>query len=233
MEVHRQRRGTPRNTLGLRHDGGWIPPGVQAFGDLARQPWSPLDGGKGMYTGEVGRVAWDTLSRMESALRASDGNETRRIPDSITEDTTNNVRDIVLFCARVFYEPCKLGNFDNLFENHAENIDSARSRPEESFDSIILSDSVENFGDFWKVGKCPTSSRTLKIFDRPSLLTLAKFEGVPAAIGNFVVNGADEKLRMHRLESWICAWQWHSTPSLLVIQSHLRLPRVSWERIVW
>lgn len=90
MEVHRQCRGTPRNTLGLRHDGGWIPPGVQAFGDLARQPWSPLDGGRGMYTGVVGRVAWDTLSRTEIALRASDGNETRRIPDLITENVTRH-----------------------------------------------------------------------------------------------------------------------------------------------
>lgn len=102
---------------------------------------------------------------------------------------------------------CKPGNFGNL-ENHGEDIDSARSRPEESFDSIILSDSVGNSGDFWKVGKCPTSSRTLTIFDRPSLLTLAaEFGRVPVAIENFIVNGADEKSWTHRLESWICTWQ--------------------------
>lgn len=80
MEVHRQRRGTPRNTPppGLRHDGGWIPPGVQAFGDLARQPWPSSDSEKGMYAGEL-RVASDILSRTEST--GSDGNETeRRVP---------------------------------------------------------------------------------------------------------------------------------------------------------
>jgi len=112
---------------------------------------------------------------------------------------------------------CKSRNFGNL-ENHAGNIDSARSRPKESFDSIILSDSVENSGDFWKVGKCPTSSRTLTIFDRRSLLTLAaEFGRVPVAIENFIVNGADEKSRTHRLESWICAWQ-----SMVFLHHHCR-----------
>jgi len=81
MEVHRQRRGTPRNTPppGLRHDGGWIPPGVQAFGDLARQPWPSSDSEKGMYAGELG---WLRISSREwRAHRGSDGNETeRRVP---------------------------------------------------------------------------------------------------------------------------------------------------------
>lgn len=82
---------------------------MQAFGDLARQPWSPLDDGKGMYIGVVGRVARDTLSRSRCELAMG----TRRdgYADSITEDATNNVRRIELFDlrARVFYEPIKPG----------------------------------------------------------------------------------------------------------------------------
>lgn len=82
MEVHQRRWGTPRNMPGLRHDGGWIPPGVQAFGDLAGEnPRSPLDGEKGVYrrTREGGSRGYPP----EDGKSYSDENETgTRIPAS-------------------------------------------------------------------------------------------------------------------------------------------------------
>lgn len=117
MEVHRQRRGTPRNTLGLRHDGGWIPPGVQAFGGLARQPWSPLDGGKGMYTGRSREGgARYPLEGEERTLRASDGNETRRIPlERLDHPRTRRTMFETLFDLRAsVLWTCKPGNFSTI-----------------------------------------------------------------------------------------------------------------------
>lgn len=97
--------GSASATLGLRHDGGWIPPGVQAFGDLARQPWSPLDGEKGVYRRtREGSLGISSRER-EACVRTSDRNETGRIPASTFDDVTNNVPDIVRAVREHFINP--------------------------------------------------------------------------------------------------------------------------------
>lgn len=192
---------------GLRHDGGWIPPGVQAFGDLARQPWRSSDGGKG--GGEGGCMSensrgWLQISSWERrAHRDSDGNEIEM--GTVCFDLSMR-RD-------EFYKLARIREYFDNFENRARYVDDTKENAMRlpgiifwfyrSFPTV-LKISVNSFE---KLGNVQRVRTEFEDFRSPKFVDIGRILRVPVAIENFVVNGASEKSRVHRPESRICACQ--------------------------